>query len=224
MLGIICGLKSEALALAALEAGGAARIAVSGASAARARALADGLAAAGARVLLSVGLAGGLSPDLQAGALLLPTQALTPAGAMLAADSAWLQRLARACGAAPGRTVAGSDHAITTPAAKQALAAAGADAVDMETHQVALAAEAAGLPWAAIRAVADDHATALPTWAMGLVQEDGGINDARAALALLQAPWDLPLALRLAGANAKALAALRKAALGLLEAHRQALP
>lgn len=217
VLGIVCGLKSEAEALQILQTQRAARIAVSGASAARARALALELARDGAQVLLSVGLAGGLAADLHPGALLLPATVLTPFGERSPADPEWLARLSRACGVQAGRTVAGADAAVSTPAAKRALAAAGADVVDMETHSVALAARDAGLPWAAIRAVADDHATGLPKWAMGLVRDDGGIDDARAALALLKAPWDLPLALRLAGANAKALAALRTAAARLAD-------
>lgn len=215
MIGIVCGLKSEAEALAPLAAQGF-RIRVSGASAARARALAEGLAAEGAEALLSVGLAGGLAPELASGALLLPEAVRLPDGALLAADGALLGRLAAALGRASGAVVAGADAAVLNPEAKQALAAAGAAIVDMETHGVALAAKAAGLPWAAVRAVADDSRTALPRWAMGLVQPDGAIDDARAALALLRAPWTLPLALKLAGANARALAALRGAAAGML--------
>lgn len=218
VLGIICGLKSEAQALRVVQDTLGARIAVSGASSARARAAAAQLARDGAQVLLSVGLAGGLAADLQPGALLLPGHVVTPFGERIAADAQWLARLTEVCGAPSGRVVAGSDTAVTSPAGKRALAAAGADVVDMETHSVAIAAREAGVPWAAIRAVADDHATALPGWAMGLVREDGGIDDARAALAILKAPWTLPLALRLARANAKALAALRGAAAALRDA------
>jgi len=209
VIGIVCGLKSEALALSALS---GAEIRISGASAPRAEAQARELAASGARLLLSVGLAGGLQPGFAPGALLLPQAVRLPDGNAIPADAGLLLRLQELLGIAPGALAAGADAAVLDPSAKAELARTGAAIVDMETHGVARAAAEAGLPWAAVRAVADDNTTALPRWAMGLVQPDGSINDAKAAFALLQAPWDLPLALRLARANAKALSALRQAA------------
>lgn len=215
VIGIVCGLKSEVEALASLE---GARIRVSGASAGKAEALARALAEEGATALLSVGLAGGLRPEARSGMLLLPQSVRLPDGSTIPADAALLQRLQTLLQLPAGPVAAGVDAAIMDPMAKAELARSGAAIVDMETHGVARAARDAGLPWAAVRAVADDCTTALPAWAMGLVREDGSINDAQAALALLKAPWDLPLALRLAGANAKALAALRGAAAALRDA------
>lgn len=210
MIGVVCGLKWEAEALAALPEGFEVR--VSGASAARAAALARELAQRGATALLSIGLAGGLAPSLHSGDLYVADSVSLPDGRRLVADGSLLQRLARATMAGLGARAAGVDAAVLDPKAKAALAAAGADFVDMETHGVAVAAMEAGAPWGALRAIADDSRTALPGWAMGLVTPEGGIDDARAALALLKAPQDLPLALRLAKANARALAALRAAA------------
>lgn len=190
----------------------AASVRVSGASAQRAEAMARELAAEGASLLLSIGLAGGLQPAFSSGHLLLPTAVQFPNGLALKADPNLLARLSILLGIQPDHLAAGADAAVMDPAAKAKLAESGAAIVDMETHGVAKAAADAGLPWAAVRAVADDWRTSLPGWAMGLVQPDGSIHDQRAAFALLKAPWDLPLALRLASANAKALAALRQAA------------
>lgn len=215
MIGVVCGLQSEARTLASLPAERFC-VRVSGASAQRAQEQARALAREGAQALLSFGLAGGLSPGLRPGDLLVNTSVLLPNGAELRADAALLQALSQHITPAQLARAAGVDAAILSPAGKARLASSGAVCVDMETHGVALAARDANLPWAAVRAIADDSAMALPQWAMGLVRADGSVDDFKAALALLRAPWDLPLALRLAGANAKALAALTRAAEGLL--------
>lgn len=215
MIGIVCGLKSEARTLAHLPADRF-RVCVSGANAQRAHEQAKGLARDGARILISFGLAGGLIPDLRPGDLVLNGLVHLPDGGEIHADSTLLEALKPFLQPVRLAAAAGADQAVLSPIGKARLANLGGACVDMETHGVARAAQEAGRPWVAVRAIADDCHTALPKWAMGLVREDGSVDDARAALALLRAPWDLPLALRLASANAKALAALRRAAQGLI--------
>ena len=215
MIGIVCGLKSEARTLAHLPADRF-RVCVSGANALRAHEQAKGLARDGARMLISFGLAGGLAVDLRPGDLLLNGRVHLPDGGEIHADSALLAALSQLLQPVRLAAAAGADQAVLSPIGKARLASGGGECVDMETHGVARAASEAGRPWAAVRAIADDARTALPKWAMGLMREDGSVDDAKAALALLRAPWDLPLALRLADANAKALAALRRAADALL--------
>ena len=215
MIGIVCGLKSEARTLAHLPADRF-RVCVSGANAKRAHEQAKGLARDGARMLLSFGLAGGLAADLRPGDLLLNGSVHLPNGGEIRADAALLEALSQVLQPVRLAAAAGADQAVLTPIGKARLASGGGECVDMETHGLALAAQEAGLPWAAVRAIADDSRTSLPKWAMGLMRPDGSVDDVKAALALLRAPWDLPLALRLASANAKALAALRRAADGLL--------
>ncbi len=214
MIGIVCGLQSEARTLAGLPAERFS-VRISGASAARAQEQARALARDGARALLSFGLAGGLAPDLRAGDLLINGLVYLPNGGALQAEGALIETLQRLLSPTRIGPAAGVDAAVLSPLGKARLASCGAECVDMETHGVALAARDAQLPWASVRAIADDSTTALPGWAMDLVRPDGSVNDAKAALALLRAPWDLPLALRLARANAKALRALASAALCL---------
>ncbi len=204
-------MQSEARTLARLPAERFS-VRISGASAARAQEQARALARDGARALLSFGLAGGLAPDLRAGDLLINGLVHLPNGGALQADGALIETLQRLLSPTRIGPAAGVDGAVLSPLGKARLASGGAECVDMETHGVALAARDAQLPWASVRAIADDSTTALPGWAMDLVRPDGTVNDAKAALALLRAPWDLPLALRLARANAKALAALTRAA------------
>lgn len=188
---------------------------ISGASAQRAQDLARSLTRDGVQALLSFGLAGGLSPDLKPGDLLINGCVHLPEGGEIAADAGLIETLKSLLPSTRMCPAAGVDAPALNPADKAKLASQGAGCVDMETHGVALAAREAHMPWAAVRAIADDADTALPGWAMGLVRPDGSVDDLRAALALLRKPWDLPLALRLAAANAKALRALASAAQGL---------
>lgn len=214
MIGILCGLESEAAALRpALPRG--VPVAVAGASSARALELARALIEAGAQALLSVGVAGALDPALRPGDLLAP-RAVGIGGVRLAADPALVAALVRDCGAQPCAAVAGVDAMAATPAAKTALhAATGAAIVDMETHAVARAAAAAGRPWAALRAVADDAATRLPGWTARLIRADGRVDMRQAAWGALTHPGDWPALWRVGRASAWAHAALGGAAAGL---------
>lgn len=214
MIAILCGLESEAAALrGALPR--STPIAVSGARPERALALARQLLDAGARAILSVGVAGALDPGLRPGDLLAP-QAVRYGPLTLAADPALVAALARDCGARVVDAVAGVDAVAATPQDKAALrAATGAGLVDMETHGVARACAAAGRPWAALRAIADDAATALPGWTAALIGPDGRVRALAAAWGALTHPADLPALLRLGRASARGHAALRGAAAGL---------
>ncbi len=214
MIAILCGLESEAAALRGALPRGVA-IAVAGARPSQALALARDLLNAGATALLSVGVAGALDPDLRPGALLVPV-GVRHGPLRLGADPALVAQLADACGARVVDAVAGVDGMAATPAEKAALRAATAAAlVDMETHMVARAAAAAGRPWAALRAIADDAATTLPAWTAHLIRADGHVDRLAAARGVLTRPTDLPALIRVGRASARAHAALGRAAPGL---------
>lgn len=203
MIGVIVGLKSEAAALDDLGSRIAVRVAA--ASPARAEALARDLVGLGAKLLVSCGLAGALDPDLKPGDLVTAKLLVTADGASFTAQTAGLEEV-------PGLRLFprsfGSDVAISSVAAKRTLAEQFCAFVDMESHGVARAATALGVPWMILRAVADDAATALPGWALASLTPDGGVDTSVAARAILRNPRALPAALRLARANSAALKTL----------------
>lgn len=206
MIGVIVGLKTEAQALRDATAGREdIAIAVAAASPARAQALAQAMAARGARLLVSSGMAGALDPDLRPGdvvsaARVVAADARYEAAHHLLDTAALLRRFPASYG---------SDVAIASTADKRRLAERYLAFVDMESHGVARAAAAAGLPWLVLRAIADDAETSLPAWAIESMTADGGIDPSVAALAIARKPTRLLMALRLARANSKALLALR---------------
>ncbi len=204
MLGIVCGMASEARALGRWAADPGVRVEISGARPVRAEAAARALAGAGCRVLLSWGVAGGLDPALAPGALLLPEAVIEADGTRHALAPA-LAGLATG-GPAP---ILGTDRMVLSPAGKSHLhRETGAAAADMETHRVARAAAAAGLPALAIRAVGDPAGRAVPPLAARALGEDGRPRLGAVALELLKRPGDLPALLRLKRDTDAALAAL----------------
>jgi adenosylhomocysteine nucleosidase len=214
MIGVVTGLRAEARCLGGLDVA----VACSGARPARTRAEAAGLLAEGAAGLVSFGLAGGLSPAVAPGDLILADAVVLPHGERIATDLAWRSRLSaliEVAGRAPHQAaVAGSDCLLATVAAKRALfAATGALAVDMESHAVAEAAHAAGRPFLVLRAIADPADQALPRAATVALGLDGEVRALAVARALLERPAELPALLRLGRQSRRALAALRRVVL-----------
>ncbi len=184
MLLVTVGMQSEA---ALLPPG--VRTLVSGADPER---LAELLAAQGEDVtaVLSFGIAGALDPELQPGDLIVATRIRATAGAW-PADMAWAARLARATAARLG-VVAGANAAAADAAAKKALRAmTGALAVDMESQVAAAFAARRGLPFTALRAVADTAEETLPKAALVGLTPDGRPAPLRVLLALARKPGDL---------------------------------
>jgi len=125
-----------------------------GGDAAGARNAAIALRDAGATALISFGLAGGLDHSLPPGTVLRPRRVID-AEAEFPADPALLDAL----GGANCEAMLAGERIATSRAEKSALfAASGASAIDLESGAVAAAATAAGLPFAALRAIAD------PAW------------------------------------------------------------
>jgi nucleoside phosphorylase len=199
--GLLCvvGLQREAAILR--RALPDARILIGGG---QSRRLAAELAAAVAvSGIVSFGLCGALDPGMEAGDLVYDT-----------ADPAWDKAL-RALDARPGKIV-GQDAIAATTADKAMLrAATDADAVDMESHLAREAADAAGVPFAALRAVSDAAGRSLPRAAAAGFRADGGVDVGAVVLALAMRPWDLPALIRLGNDSAKAFAALERAATAL---------
>ncbi len=105
--------------------------------------------------------------------------------------------------------MAGSDTIVATAEAKAALAArTGALAVDMESHALAHVARAAGVPFVAVRAVADPAQQSLPRAVLGAVADDGAIRTLPVLARLALSPWQVPNVVRLQLNARAALAAL----------------
>ncbi|MTW09920.1 squalene--hopene cyclase [Pseudoduganella eburnea] len=180
----------------------------------RGKALEDALAARLQRPcagLISFGVAGGLAPALQPGAIVVADSVAT-AGETIPTDGGWSAALLRALDGASLGPVAGVDSPLAAVAEKAALnAALGALAADMESHIGARAARQAGVPFAVLRVVIDAAGSAVPPAALAGFGADGR-TDMRALLAnLLAHPWQLGAMLRLARDSAHARAALRDA-------------
>jgi uridine phosphorylase len=89
MIGILCGLKSEAEIADKIP---NVLVGCSAAQVDRAKAVAEHLVQQGCRRLISFGLAGATSPDLRAGDLLLGATAMSAAGAW-EADAEWNDKM-----------------------------------------------------------------------------------------------------------------------------------
>jgi adenosylhomocysteine nucleosidase len=215
-LGILAGLRSEAACLSRClppEDELKVSVALSGARSDGALAGSKRLVADGATHLLSFGLAGALDPALTAGTLMLPDRIVQAGGIEHRSDPVWHAQLAELFH--DQRPVIGphlgADQAVASAGAKSALFAAMAvRAVDMESHILAAAAAAAGLPFAAIRVICDDAGTALPPAALAAIRLDGSTDLLAIALSVLRAPRQIPALRRLgrAAAQAEAMMAL----------------
>jgi adenosylhomocysteine nucleosidase len=168
----------------------------------------DRLARAGARGIISFGVAGGLAPGLNAGGLLVAASVITATGRYCSCPD-WSRALLTALPFAQLGDIAGVDETIVSPAGKSALwNATGAAAVDMESHVAAKIAADYKLPFIALRAVLDPAHRAIPSSALAGTREDG-VTDAGAVLkALVQRPHEWGAMIRLAQDARKANAVL----------------
>ncbi|TCH97226.1 nucleoside phosphorylase [Roseococcus sp. SYP-B2431] len=201
---VTVGLKSEA---ALLPKG--TRILVSGGAPARLAALLEALPGDVTGVL-SFGIAGGLAPNAATGDVFVAT-ALRSLSESLPVDPAWRAALVRRTSAASA-ILAASDTLLASVEAKRALhRATRATAVDMESGVAARFALARGIPFAALRVVADGPGDVLPGAAAVGLRPDGSPAPLRVLAALARRPWELPALIRLAKASAAAHEALRRA-------------
>ncbi|MGF6773422.1 hopanoid-associated phosphorylase [Paraburkholderia sp. GAS199] len=188
--------------------------------AARADLLERALSAALARGcsgIVSFGTAGGLAPDLDAGALIVAEAVDGPFG-RLPTDRLWADRLAAACAAGPlqSRVRRGPMAAVAAPLVtaqdKRALhQSTGALAVDMESHIAGAAAAAHGVPFAVCRAIVDPAWRTLPSAATAGLRDDGTTALGPILRELLRQPSQLGALIQLAGDAKAARASLVEA-------------
>jgi len=159
------------------------------------------LVEAGARALISWGMAGGLDPALTAGTLLLPGEIVSRDGALFPTAREWRERLSAAvAGLHPvcGGRLLTCAAAIGSVAEKaSAFRETTAIAVDMESLAVAQVAASHGLPFIAVRAIVDTAADALPRTLVAVAAEAGAVRLGHLLAALARRPADLGAFIRL---------------------------
>lgn len=227
--GVVAALAAEARALGRTQPRGEGLavladgnlLAVSGMGTQAARSAAQRLIDAGATSLVSWGLAGGLDPDLEAGAVCVPREIIAANGNRLRTARPWQESLASAVSAARrvgGDALLTAERALETVAEKSAARrATGACAVDMESSAVAQVAEAHGVPFIAVRVIVDTAGDSVPR-AVAAASRAGRVHVGRLIIALARSPLEIGSLLRLARRYRVALRSLRAvAALGKLE-------
>ena len=171
----------------------------SAAAASGARRLLD----AGARALLSWGLAGGLDPSLTAGTVVLPREVISPEGRVLATSTDWRERVSNAIvarhGVCSGRLLTCREPLGSTAAKALAFSQTGAVAADMESSAVAEVACAGRVPFLVVRAIVDTAQDALPEVALRAAGTgEDRLRLGRLLATLARAPGELPALIRLA--------------------------
>lgn len=184
-------------------------------------------AAAGARLLIrrfspqglvSFGFAGGLTPELARGTLIIGTEVVCEDGSGKRGVAS-RDLVKQFCAAADaerlpmqqGRLVS-SRHIVADPASKADLRnKSGACAVDMETVGIAEAADETGLPWVAVRAIVDCATDTLPPVCLTMLREDGYVATGRLLGMICRSPLVLRHLGRLAGDTARARGHLSQA-------------
>jgi nucleoside phosphorylase len=154
------------------------------------------------RMVVVIGVAGALSPDLRAGDLLVAHRVMREHG------DAWEPSLPAATsalgGARPAALISAARLAVTR-ADKQRLALVAADradglpvAVDLESAAFVSEAVARRLPWVVLRSVSDEASEELPALLNECLDDGGAIRRGRLAARLFGQPSALPrlLALR----------------------------
>jgi adenosylhomocysteine nucleosidase len=162
--------------------------------------------------VISVGLAGALSPLLKVGEVVIADQVITKSETWPCA-SEWRVALAARLPAAHQGPVAASEIILEDAETKRALHnATGALAVDMESAIAGRFASRRNLPFAVLRVISDDAAHALPKAALVAMKPGGEIAFGRVLGSLLRHPFQLPALIRTARTSNKAFKELLRCA------------
>ena len=158
--------------------------------------------------VISIGLAGALSPLLKVGEVVIADQ-IHFGTESWRCDSQWRIALAAKLPNAHQGRVAGSNTVLADAGDKSVLyCATGALAVDMESQAAARFAAARGLRLAALRVISDDASHGLPPAALVAMTPDGGIAFRRVLWSVTKNPLQLPALVRTGLASKKAFAEL----------------
>ncbi len=202
-----CGLRAEARIAArsdevkAIAGGGDAR---------RLGGLIQEQIARGGKAIISFGLAAGLAPGLDAGTCVVASEVVSEGDrTRYAVTRAWTAQLRSQLVRAEFAPVAGVDQPLVATAEKLALhGRTQAVAADMESHAAAELAARHGLPFAALRVIADPVERQLPAAALVGMRPDGEIDIAAVIAALARNPTQLRALMGLAFDTRRAFAEL----------------
>ena len=158
---------------------------------------------------ISSGLAGGLQSKYGIGEVLAARSLFSEAvptddTSRLLSCSAALVSFAAESGAMVVEQFYSADHVISTAREKQALSTK-ADAVEMESFEILRAAQSAGVPAVAIRAISDTLDEDLPLDMSGILTEQGQVSIPRVLGQVALKPQSLPGLVRL-GKNSRVAA------------------
>ncbi len=158
--------------------------------------------------VISIGLAGALSPLLKVGDVVIADQ-ITFGAEKWRCDNLWRVALAAKLPGAHQGPLIGSNIILENPLAKAALYdATGALAVDMESQVAARFAASRGLKLAGLRIISDDASHVLPPAALVAMRPDGGIALTRVLWSVVKNPLQIPALIRTGRASGKAFAQL----------------
>jgi hopanoid-associated phosphorylase len=192
-------------------------IRIAGANSARAQLAAQVMIDDGATALMSFGVAGALDPMLVPGDLVIANRIIGPEGDTITTDSDWAARLTRLVESQCrvfNADLAGSDGAVATIEEKEEMfGAIGAVAVDMESLAVGQAARDGGIPFCAVRAIADPAQREIPSWAAGAISSKGKTRPMAVLTGMFSRSGQIGNLARLARDSQAAKAALGRVAL-----------
>jgi hopanoid-associated phosphorylase len=189
---VVTGLKAEARIAAA---SGVRVFACGGNVGLQARAIKRAVFS-GAPAIVSFGIAGALNSHLTAGDWVVATEAMS-GDRSIETDIEWSSRLAQRLPGAELGAIATVADPVLLPRNKRRLHQdTGAIAVDMESFQAAALAEELGVPFAAVRVIADPMHREIPPAARLGLRPDGTIAIAAVLYSLLEKPSQLPSLLR----------------------------
>jgi adenosylhomocysteine nucleosidase len=146
---------------------------------------------AGARGIISFGVAGGLSPELRAGRVVIASSVYTAAGCFKTCD-AWSASLLAALPHAAHLPVFGAVAPVLTSSEKAAIfRKTGSATVDVESRDAAEIAAHYGLPYAVLRVVVDPAHREIPLSALSGVDDEGRTCAMAVLKALARRPGDI---------------------------------
>ncbi len=210
-IGVITGVRKEADALRPIMGHPQSPlIRFSGARPLIAADVVDELIALGVDGILSFGSAGGLSPDLEPGDLIVGREIVDDAGKSWVCDSNWTTHLEQAL-EIQGSTVFGSDGLVNIPAKHRIFDQTQAAIVDMESHIVAKKASEKGIPFAILRSVVDPRDFEIPRWIADSVRPNGTISYLPIISGMCIFPWHIGRLASLGGYNKRAMESLGSA-------------
>ena len=159
----------------------------------------EGLARAGARGIISFGVAGGLSPSLKPGDIVVASSVMT-SRRTFDTDARWSQSLKNALpDAVGGLPIFAADATVMTVIEKESLwEGTGAAAVDMESGAAAEVAERYDLPYAVLRVIIDPAHRSIPISAAVGARENGTTDALAVVRSLMRRPQDIGEIVRLA--------------------------